>query len=196
MTQAKPSRREQILHALMDMLQSHTGGPITTAALARQVGVSEAALYRHFASKAKMYDALLEFIDDALLSRTKVIQQQELDAASQCQQMLLLVLTFVERNPGTSRLLCGEALMGEKDRLRDAVNQLFDKLETQLKQVLREAELKEGKRTIETPSATAALLMAVLEGRIRQFVRSEFKRAPTQGWAEQWGLLAPTLFRP
>ena len=113
MTEAKVSRREQILHTLMQMLEEQSLSRITTAALAREVGVSEAALYRHFASKAKMFEGLIDFIEDTLFTRTKLIQQQELTALQQCQQMLTLLLTLVERNPGLCRLLTGEALLGE-----------------------------------------------------------------------------------
>jgi len=151
MTEAKISRREQILQTLMQMLQEQSLSRITTAALAREVGVSEAALYRHFASKAKIFEGLIDFIEDTLFARTKLIQQQELPALAQCQQMLTLLLTLVERNPGLCRLLTGEALLGEKERLGNRINQLFDKLETQLKQTLRDAELKAGQRTSDTP---------------------------------------------
>ena len=148
-TEAKISRKQQILHALMEMLED-PNMRITTAALAKRVGVSEAALYRHFASKAQMFDALIEFVEETLFSRAKLIQQQELTAISQCQQILTLLLTFVERNAGVSRILTGEALMGENERLGNRVNQLFEKLETQLKQILREAEMREGLRTKDT----------------------------------------------
>ena len=116
-TEAKISRKQQILHALMEMLED-PNMRITTAALAKRVGVSEAALYRHFASKAQMFDALIEFVEETLFSRAKLIQQQELTAISQCQQILTLLLTFVERNAGVSRILTGEALMGENERFR------------------------------------------------------------------------------
>ena len=150
-TEAKISRKQQILHALMEMLED-PNMRITTAALAKRVGVSEAALYRHFASKAQMFDALIEFVEETLFSRAKLIQQQELTAISQCQQILTLLLTFVERNVGVSRILTGEALMGENERLGNRVNQLFDKLETQLKQILREGGMREGLRTRGTPA--------------------------------------------
>jgi len=130
-TEAKISRKQQILHALMEMLED-PNMRITTAALAKRVGVSEAALYRHFASKAQMFDALIEFVEETLFSRAKLIQQQELTAISQCQQILTLLLTFVERNAGVSRILTGEALMGENERLGNRVNQLFEKLEPSL----------------------------------------------------------------
>ena len=194
MTEAKISRKQQILHALMEMLED-PNMRITTAALAKRVGVSEAALYRHFASKAQMFDALIEFVEDTIFSRSKMIQQQELGALAKCQQILTLLLTFVERNAGISRILTGEALIGENERLGNRVNQLFEKLETQLKQILREAELRESLRTKDTPSSSANLLMAVVEGRIRQYSRTNFRHKPTATWADQWSTLSQNLMR-
>lgn len=191
----KISRREQILQALAHMLETHPGQRITTAALAREVGVSEAALYRHFPSKARMFEGLIGFIEETLFSRIKRIIQSDIPATRQCEQILTLLLAFVEKNPGMARILTGDALSGETDRLRVRVNQLFERLETQLKQVMREAELKEGLRT-EIPAGSAAnLAIAAAEGRIRQFVRSEFKRRPTEFWPEQWARLGSGLFR-
>tara|TARA_B110000503_G_scaffold8833_1_gene12017 strand:+ start:10571 stop:11155 length:585 start_codon:yes stop_codon:yes gene_type:complete len=194
MTEAKISRKEQILHSLMEMLED-PNIRITTAALAKRVGVSEAALYRHFASKAQMFDALIEFVEDTVFSRAKMIQQQELSALAQCQQILTLLLTFVERNAGISRILTGEALTGENERLAGRVNQLFEKLETQLKQILREAEIREGLRTQDSPSSTANLLLAIAEGRIRQYSRTNFRHKPTATWADQWALLSQNIMR-
>jgi TetR/AcrR family transcriptional regulator len=194
MTDAKISRKQQILQALMEMLED-PNIRITTAALAKRVGVSEAALYRHFASKAQMYDALFEFVEETIFSRAKMIQQQDIGALAQCQQILTLVLTFVERNAGLSRILTGEALVGENERLSGRVNQLFEKLETQLKQVLRNAELKEGLRTSDTPSNSANLLIALAEGRIRQYSRTNFRHRPTAAWTDQWAVLSQNLMR-
>ncbi len=194
MTEAKISRKQQILQALMEMLED-PNMRITTAALAKRVGVSEAALYRHFASKAQMFDALIEFVEETIFSRATMIQQQDLSSLVQCQQILTLLLTFVERNAGLSRILTGEALMGENERLGSRVSQLFEKLETQLKQILREAEIREGLRTQDTPSSSANLLLAVAEGRIRQYSRTNFRHKPTTAWADQWAVLSQNLMR-
>lgn len=191
----KLSRREQILQSLAHMLEANAGARITTAGLAREVGVSEAALYRHFPSKAKMFEGLIGFIEETLFSRVKMITQSDGNSLKQCEQILTLLLAFVERNPGMARIMTGEALSGESDRLRQQVSQLFNRLELQLKQILREAELKEGLRTQASPTVSANLLLACAEGRIRQFVRTEFKQPPTQGWDDQWPLLAQPLFR-
>lgn len=188
-------RRDAILQSLAHMLEATPGGRITTAALAADVGVSEAALYRHFPSKAKMFEGLIEFIEDTLFTRIGRIREEETGASTQCEQILTLLLAFCERNPGITRLLTGDALTGETDRLRGRVQQLFDRLETELRQVLRNAELREGLRT-ELPAALAAnLLLAAAEGRMTQYVRSEFRRAPTEFWSEQWRVLTGAFFR-
>ena len=150
----KPQRRQQILEALAHMLEASPGSRITTAGLAKQVGVSEAALYRHFPSKSKMFEGLIEFIEDTLFSRVSIILVEEQTAQKRCEKMLMLLLVFTERNPGLTRILTGDALLGETERLHQRVAQLFDRFETQLKQVIREAELREGLRpTIALPAA-------------------------------------------
>jgi TetR/AcrR family transcriptional regulator len=191
----KVSRREHILKALAQMLERNPGGRITTAALASEVGVSEAALYRHFPSKARMFEGLIGFIEETLFSRINRILNDGSTALVQCEKISLLVLTFAERNPGITRVLNGDALSGESDRLRSQVSQIFDRLEAQLKQLLREAELKEGLRTSITATATANLLIAFLEGKISQYVRTDFKRLPTEHWQDQWQNLRTTIFR-
>jgi TetR/AcrR family transcriptional regulator len=194
-TPTTPSRRDQILQALAHMLEVSPGARITTAGLAREVGVTEAALYRHFPSKSKMFEGLIEFIEDAIFSRIKLILDEETLAAKRCEKMLTLLLTFAERNPGITRLLTGDALAGETERLRHRIAQFFDRLETQLKQVLREAEIKENIRPSVPISIAANLLLSAAEGRISQFVRSEFKRKPTEHWEDQWPLLMEGFFR-
>ena len=189
------SRREQILQALVSMLENNQGGRITTATLAKEVGVSEAALYRHFPSKAKMFEGLIAFIEETVFSRVSRILQDFDTASIRCETILTLVLTFAEKNPGMCRLLTGDALVGETERLHERMHNFFEKIETQLKQVLREAEMREKKVAVQTVSATANLLTAVLEGRIRQYVRSDFKTLPTQYWPEQWQLLNHAILR-
>jgi TetR/AcrR family transcriptional regulator len=191
----KSQRRQQILEALAQMLEANPGNRITTAGLAQQVGVSEAALYRHFPSKAKMFEGLIEFIEDTLFSRIHIILGEEPTAALRCEKMLMLLLVFSERNPGLTRILTGDALSGETERLHQRVAQLFDRFETQLKQVIREAEVREGLRPSIPLPAAANLLMAAAEGRIAQYVRSGFQRLPTAEWARQWELLMGGFFR-
>jgi TetR/AcrR family transcriptional regulator len=191
----KSQRRQQILESLAQMLEANPGNRITTAGLARQVGVSEAALYRHFPSKSKMFEGLIEFIEETLFSRIGIILNEEPLAARRCEKMLMLLLAFTERNPGITRILTGDALAGETERLHLRVAQLFDRFETQLKQVLREAEMREGLRPVIPLPAAANLLMAAAEGRISQYVRSGFKRPPTENWSQQWQLLLEGFFR-
>lgn len=190
-----PSRRDDILRQLAAMLEAMPGGRITTAALAARVGVSEAALYRHFPSKTRMFEGLLAFIEDTLFSRIARIRREEDDGTAQCAQILSLLLGFCERNPGITRLLTGDALTGEHERLRGRVQQLFDRIETELRQVLRDAELRTGLRTRLPAAQTATLLLATAEGRIGQFVRSEFRRLPTENWQEHWQVLCAAVFR-
>ena len=191
----KSQRRQQILEALAQMLEAGPGSRITTAGLAKQVGVSEAALYRHFPSKSKMFEGLIEFIEETLFSRISIILNEEHDAAQRCEKMLLLLLAFAERNPGITRILTGDALTGETERLHHRVAQLFDRFETQLKQVIREAEMREGLRPAIALPAAANLLMSAAEGRISQYVRSGFQRSPTADWPQQWDLLMRGFFR-
>ncbi|WP_257286311.1 nucleoid occlusion factor SlmA [Endozoicomonas sp. SESOKO1] len=191
----KISRKQQILEALAHMLETAPGTRITTSALAKEVGVSEAALYRHYPSKAKMFEGLIEFIEEALFSRISLILSEEPHVAARCEKILRLLIGFCEKNPGLTRILTGDALAGETERLRQRVVQLFDRMETQLKQTLREAEIKEGVRTRMTVSVTANLMLASAEGRIAQYVRSEFKRKPSENWADQWLILSEAAFR-
>lgn len=196
MTQAqKISRRQQILEALAHMLEASPGARITTAALAKQVGVSEAALYRHFPSKSKMFEALIEFIEETIFSRVKIIMEETSGAESRCESILSLLLAFTERNPGITRILTGDALTGENEKLHSRVIQFFERLETQLKQILREAEMREGLRPTVTINTAANLLMSVADGRINQYVRSNFKRKPTEYWADQWPLIMQGFFK-
>lgn len=190
-----PHRRQQILEALAGMLESSPGQRITTAKLAAEVGVSEAALYRHYPSKARMFEGLMEFMEEAVISRANRIGKESMPAINKCENILTLLLMFTERNPGITRLLHGDALTGETERLRDRINQFYDRLETQLRQILRQAELDEGLRCVQPANTTAQLLLAAAEGRVSQFVRSDFKRPPTENWEDQWQLLSTGLFR-
>ena len=190
---ARGQRRQQILAALATMLQTHPGSRITTAALARQVGVSEAALYRHFPSKAKMLEALIEFTEETLFTRIKTILSEDTDLQTRLKQILWLVLSFAETNPGFARLLIGDALQGESERLRQRMRQLFDRIETTLKQCLREHYAQTIEQPSASPAAIANLLLACVEGRINQFVRSEFRDSPTDHWAHQWQVLSLAL---
>lgn len=185
-TATKKPRRQQILEAFARMLEASPGARITTAALAKEVGVSEAALYRHFPSKTKMFEGLIEFIESAIFERVRLIlSDSDTSALSKVEKILSLILVFSERNPGITRILTGDALAGETERLHTRVVQIFDRLDTQIKQILREAELRENLKLELSVSATTNLFLAAVEGKLTQYVRSEFKHKPTTHWDEQ-----------
>lgn len=195
-TTPKISRKDQILQSLARMLETAPGERITTAALAQEVGVSEAALYRHFPSKAKMFEGLIKFIEDTLFQRITRILNEEAQTAARCEKILLLLLTFCVRNPGLTRLLVGDALAGETGRLRERIAQFFSRVEAQLKQILREAQIRENLSTTIPPGQLANLLLAAAEGRLVQYVRSEFKDSPLENWDAQWAYLSRNLLEP
>lgn len=182
----KPNRKHQILECLALMLQAGPGQKITTAKLAAEVGVSEAALYRHFPSKARMFEGLIEFIEESVFSRINLILTDHKEALVRCHHILHVLLVFAERNPGMCRILSGDALMGENERLQVRVHQLFEKLETQFKQVLRERKLREGKGFNQSEQAIANLLLSYAEGKISAYVRSGFTKKPSEEFNEQW----------
>ncbi len=192
-TAQKPSRKQQILQALAHMLEMNPGARITTAKLAKEVGVSEAALYRHFPSKAKMFDGLIEFIEATIFTRINRIRSDQESTLTRIEQSMTLILTFAEKNPGMCRILTGDALSGETERLRARIAQFFERLETQFRQILRESQLRDSSNTRINENATANLLLAIVEGRIRQYVRTEFKNKPLNHWPEQWEFLASHL---
>ena len=192
----KVSRKDQILQALARMLETAPGERITTAALAEEVGVSEAALYRHFPSKARMFEGLIKFIEETLFLRISRILDDESSAETRCHNILTLLLNFSDKNPGMTRLLTGDALAGETERLRARIAQLLNRVESQLKQVLREAQIRENLKPGVSPTALANLLLATCEGRLAQFVRSEFKQSPLENWDTQWEFLSRNLLAP
>ncbi|MCD6705223.1 MAG: nucleoid occlusion factor SlmA [Thiobacillus sp.] len=167
-------RRLQILQTLAAMLQEPKPEKITTAALAARVGVSEAALYRHFASKAQMYEGLIEFIEQTLLGLIARITADTPSPAAQVEAILGMLLNFAEKNPGMTRVLIGDALVNENERLQKRINQLHDRIEAQLRQCLRFC----GDRQAELSAPLANLLQCVVVGRWHQFAKSGFTRAP------------------
>ena len=192
-TTKKPNRREEILGTLAYMLQTHIGLPITTKNLAAEVGVSEAALYRHFPSKAKMFDELISYIEDIVLSGVNKVLENEKQTLPRVEQVVYLLLQFAEQSPGMTRVLTGDALMGEHERLRSRVVSLFERLEAQIKQVLRERRMREGVQFTADEGMLANIVMAYAEGKLSQYVRSSFKKKPTENFAEQWQLLQQQL---
>ncbi len=191
---ARPDRKNDILQALARMLEANPGGKVTTASLAKEIGLSEAALYRHFPSKARMIEGLIEFAEETLFSRITLIRQEQPTAEARCHDILFLLLTFVERNPGFARLFVGDALQGETERLRMRTSQLMDRIETEIRQILREHLLAANPLPGASHHPGANLFMAFAEGRILQFARTNFRAKPTADWAEVWPVLSEAVF--
>jgi len=192
---AKIPRKQMILEALATELEKSPGERITTAGLARAVGVSEAALYRHFASKAKMFEGLISFAEESVFSRINQILEGERESRTRCNRVLYLLLAFADRNPGITRVLLGDALVGETDRLHGRVDQFFARLETQLRQILRESRLHQDSDLVVAPEVAANLMLALVEGRMHQYLRSRFQISPLDHWDEQWCAVESSLFR-
>jgi TetR/AcrR family transcriptional regulator len=189
----KVSRRQAILEALATELEHNPGERVTTAQLAKSLNVSEAALYRHFPSKARMFEGLIEFAEETIFSLINRIIQQETNAVARCEKVMTLLLQFSAKNPGISSILVGTALTGETERLRHRVNQFFERLETQFRQILRERELTITEAGGRPVNETANLLLTIVEGHLQQYVRSGFRQSPLVVWEKQWQLLAPLL---
>jgi TetR/AcrR family transcriptional regulator len=176
---SKPGeRKQQILETLAAMLEKPAREKITTASLAEKLDVSEAALYRHFASKAQMFEGLIEFIEQSLFSLINKISTEETDGLTQVRRIVTVMLLFAEKNPGMARVLIGDALVNEDDRLQLRINQMFDRIESTLKQSFRIAETQT-KRQLD-PEAQANLMLCFVIGRWHQFAKSGFKRKPME----------------
>ncbi len=192
----RPSRKQAILEALANELEQHPGDRITTAALARAVGVSEAALYRHFPSKARMFEGLIGFAEESVFARINQILEEEKHTQVRVARVVYLLLGFADRNPGITRVLLGGALVGERERLHDRVQQFFERIDLQLRQVLREAQLRHDARLRTSAEDAAALLTAFVEGRMQQFLRSRFSQPSLSAWETDWDVLSHGLFEP
>lgn len=173
-------RRVQILQTLASMLEQPGAERVTTASLAAKLSVSEAALYRHFASKAQMFEGLIEFIEQSVFSLINQITEAEGDGLAQARRICALLLQFGEKNPGMTRVMVGDALVFEHERLQVRMNQFFDKVEGQLRQSLRLAVQTnpQGTQGLE-PNAQGSLLTDFCVGRLQRYARSGFKRLPT-----------------
>jgi TetR/AcrR family transcriptional regulator len=174
-------RRIQILQTLASMLEQPGAERITTAALAARLEVSEAALYRHFASKAQMFEGLIEFIESSVFTLVNQIVERESDGAVQARKVVAMLLQFGEKNPGMTRVMVGDALVFEHERLTARMNQFFDRVESQLRQSLRAAAEAAGSPTPTVDAqALASALVALIVGRLHRYARSGFKRLPTE----------------
>lgn len=190
----KSSRKQELLQTLARELEHRSGQRITTSALAAAAGVSEAALYRHFPSKTRMLEELVAFAEETVFGRVNQILEAEKDTRARCEHLLYLLLAFAERNPGIARLLVGDVLTGEGPRLRARVDRFFERLETQLRQVLREARLRGAAVPAASPELVAEHLMSFALGRLHLYVRSDYKRSPLGDWGETRRLLGGGLF--
>ena len=192
---ARPKQGEravQILQALVTMLEDPEGmseGRVTTAALAKKVGVSEAALYRHFASKAKMFEGLIEFVESTLLGLTAQISRNEGSKLANVNLLIQVLLEFAVRNKGMTKVLVGDALMTENPRLQARMNDLLNNLETAIKQGLREAAMAGELPNTDDVAARANAITSYILGRWLRFSKSGFKASPTDGWQVQAALL-------
>ncbi|NOT66054.1 MAG: nucleoid occlusion factor SlmA [Methylotenera sp.] len=176
-------RKQQILETLAKMLESPKREKITTASLAAKLEVSEAALYRHFANKAQMFEGLISFIEETIFGLINKISTEETDGLRQVQRIITMLLVFAEKNPGMTRVLIGDALVNEDEKLQARINQLYDRIEVTLKQSLRIAEAQHASEQAGTKAdaeAQANLMVCYIAGRWQQFVKSSFKRKPTE----------------
>lgn len=181
-------RRLQILQALASMLEQPKGEKITTAALAKRLEVSEAALYRHFASKAQMFEGLIEFIETSVFGLINQIADKHDDGMAQTRDILGMLLNFASSNPGMTRVLIGDALVNEDERLQARMNQFYDRVELALKQSLRIAAA-EGNGNEADVTLRAGMLVSFVTGRWHRFAKSGFKINPAQDAAQQIGML-------
>jgi len=188
------NRRQEILEALARELERQPQGRTTTAQLARALGVSEAALYRHFPSKARMFDGLIAFAEDTVFGLQQRILEQSLDTPSRCRQLLGVLLGFGSKNPGITRVLLGHAIVGEHPRLQVRVGQFFDSCETRIRQVLNRHALEAPVAPPVQASVAADLLMSYARGRLLLYVHSGFRQRPDADWERLWPALERMLF--
>jgi TetR/AcrR family transcriptional regulator len=189
-TKQPGERKLEILRVIAQMLEDPSGDKVTTAALAKRLDVSEAALYRHFASKAQMYEGLIEFIEASLFSVINQIADEEEAGLRQVELTVVTLLRFAQKNRGLTRVLIGDALVHENERLQARINQLLDRLETALKQSLKIAAAQGALGAEHDFAAHANVLRCFTLGRWHQFVKSGFRDDPLALWASQWPLLA------
>ena len=187
MPAARPGERKlQILQTLAEMLETPNAERITTAALAAKLDVSEAALYRHFASKAQMFEGLIGFIEETIFGLVNKITAEHASGLAQLEAIVSMLLGFARKNRGMTRVLIGDALVNENERLQTRINQLHDRLEATIKQSLRFAATQQEITEGVDAGAQANLILCFVVGRWHQFAKSGFKRDPMDMWAVQW----------
>jgi TetR/AcrR family transcriptional regulator len=179
-------RKNQILQTLARMLEGPAAEKVTTAALAKELSVSEAALYRHFSGKAQMFEGLIDFIEQTLFALINKITSEEQSGLRQCEAVIGVLLGFAQKNRGMTRVLIGDALVNENEKLQTRINQLHDRLEATLRQSLRFAMTQNAIAPDVDAAAQANLIMSWINGRWHQYAKSGFRRDPTEFWATQW----------
>ena len=179
-------RKTQILQTLAHMLENPTAEKVTTAGLAAKLDVSEAALYRHFSGKAQMYEGLIEFIEQTLFALINKITTEEKSGVRQIEAIVGVLLAFAQKNRGMTRLLIGDALVHEDERLQARINQLHDRLEAALKQAIRFGVTQQELAPETDAAASANLIISFVTGRWHQFAKSGFRRDPVESWNRQW----------
>ena len=188
---AKPGERKlQILQTIAGLLEQPKGEKITTAILAAKLGLSEAALYRHFASKAQMFEGLIEFIEQTVFGLANKITVEETSGLKQAEAIIAMLLGFAQKKRGMTRVLIGDALVNEDARLQQRINQLFDRLETTLKQALRIAVSQGELGNATDVGVQANVLLCYVIGRWQLFGKSGFTRDPMAQWPQQWAILS------
>jgi TetR/AcrR family transcriptional regulator len=195
MAEQKPNRRTQILQALAEELERQPHGRITTAQLAKALGVSEAALYRHFPSKARMFEGLIEFAEETVFGLQRRIVDQHAGTSESCKQMITVLLGFGTKNPGITSVLLGHAIVGENPRLQARVGQFFEQSETRIRQVLNRHGLESATALPVQASVAADLLMSYARGRLLLFLHSGFRQPPDAEWERQWPQLEHAVFK-
>jgi len=191
----KINRREHILKSLTIELEKKLGLPITISSLANSVGVSEAALYRHFPSKSKMFESLITITEDSIFVLVNKVLDEESDPTKRCEKIIYIALNFFERNPGITRIFVGDVLLGENEQLHFKVMQFFEKIESQIRQILRESNLGNGPRPISDINSVANQILIYIEGKLSQFVKSSFRKKPTEHFEVQWSIMKAGSFR-
>jgi len=186
MAERTGERKDQILQTLAQMLENPAAERITTAALAARLKVSEAALYRHFKGKAQMFEGLIEFIEQTLFALINKITNEEKNGLRQLEAIVSVLLAFAQKNRGMTRVLIGDALVNEDERLQARINQFHERLEAALKQALRFGVTQREIDAEVDVTAHANLLMSFVTGRWHQFAKSGFKRDPVELWGKQW----------
>jgi TetR/AcrR family transcriptional regulator len=188
-TKQPGERKLQILQTVAEMLEQPKGEKVTTAALAARLDLSEAALYRHFASKAQMFEGLIDFIEQTVFGLINKISTEETDGLKQVEGIVALLLGFAQKNRGMTRVLIGDALVNEDERLQQRINQFLDRVETTLKQSLRIAATQGSLGADDDAGAHANLLVCYVVGRWNQFGKSGYTRDPMAQWPQQWRIL-------